>query len=206
MYQGQCIGRLIFFLEEYCGISCAHEFTFHPDQTVYYGEQMVARYAWNDDFPAFDFYGPHAADYERNQEERYEEVVRRIRFHEELLQNKPTTRWLAGSLKDYVQKHHSIKWMGFKAVPLGTAFILEDEPGVYTLCCKINEHEAVILTRQGCPEQTTCWKPPANEPLTPEIQPDTRCILVDRICASIGHQGIHDKGIWFTDPQVRTYR
>lgn len=53
-YQGQSVGRVLHFLEHYCGLHVAEHATIGPDFVSMYGER-IATYAFAGDVPVFYF-------------------------------------------------------------------------------------------------------------------------------------------------------
>ena len=60
MYRGRCIGRLIEFLNEYCGVRYAYEVTFHAGYNyITFHSHPFAAFRWdvNTNIPTFKFIG-----------------------------------------------------------------------------------------------------------------------------------------------------
>ena len=79
MYKGRSIGRLINFLNEYCGVRIAYEVIFDNFKIEFHG-QPFATYRWDGDtnIPTFNFLGDHL-DYERIQERLKEATVKMLK-------------------------------------------------------------------------------------------------------------------------------
>lgn len=70
-YKGQSIGRILYFLNKYCGLDVAEQAVLRDDMVTYYGK-VIARFTWSKEFgeadvPDFIFCGDNAEYYTDNQ-------------------------------------------------------------------------------------------------------------------------------------------
>jgi hypothetical protein len=77
-YRGRCIGRVLHFVEHYCGLHLAEHVIVSPD-AVMRGEKLLATYTWSDrfrewDVPEFKF-APSASEHEANQWRQREAAI-----------------------------------------------------------------------------------------------------------------------------------
>lgn len=113
-YRGQCIGRLIHFLEEYFGYR-AHEVIFQKNNEISYYGKLLAKYEWkNGDIPHFTFYGENASYCEDKQFKLKEDIIKRdnpiVGEYEKILWAEvvPLWKWAVFEVDKYTGEKYEI--------------------------------------------------------------------------------------------------
>ncbi len=79
-YRGRSLGRVLAFVEQYCGLHVAEYVTVGEYKVSYYNSDTFASYEWDGctDVPIFTFYGEEAGRYTDNQTELRDKIIEKM--------------------------------------------------------------------------------------------------------------------------------
>lgn len=145
-YRGRCPGRLIKFLDRYCGVKIGHESIFYPEGIFYMGRK-IATYEWEpySDVPVFTFYGDSARVFAENQDMYKEDV---LRFDRPLPETRREFQKLAKEDPEAYRTVMSWDWMHPALIAMGAEAAAYAEHWRSARLDDLLQHESALV-REG---------------------------------------------------------